>query len=80
MIAALAAVHPDRMEIAHAQYYGRALQNLGAAAHARTTRPRGHRGRAAEERLRGKVRIDTVPDYYARFPKARRADGDASRD
>jgi pyrroloquinoline quinone biosynthesis protein E len=30
MIAALEALHPDRMEIAHAQYYGWALQNRSA--------------------------------------------------
>src|SRR5271154_5346582 len=30
MIAALEALHPDRMEIAHAQYYGWALQNRAA--------------------------------------------------
>src|ERR1039458_9420846 len=30
MVAALEALHPDRMEIAHAQYYGWALQNRSA--------------------------------------------------
>jgi pyrroloquinoline quinone biosynthesis protein E len=72
MIAALEALHPDRMEIAHAQYYGWALQNRSAL-----LPTRAQLGRAvavvaeAEERLRGKVRIDmVVSDYHARFPKA----------
>lgn len=72
MIAALEALQPDRMEIAHAQYYGWALQNRSALL---PTRPQLDRAVAvvarAEERLRGKVRIDmVVPDYHARFPKA----------
>jgi PqqA peptide cyclase len=72
MIAALEALHPDRMEIAHAQYYGWALKNRSALL---PTRPQLDRAvavvAAAETRLRGKVRIDMViPDYHARFPKA----------
>jgi pyrroloquinoline quinone biosynthesis protein E len=72
MITALEALHPDRMEIAHAQYYGWALQNRSALL---PTRPQLDRAvavvAAAEQRLRGKVRIDmVVPDYHARFPKA----------
>ncbi len=72
MIAALEALHPDRMEFAHAQYYGWALQNRSALL---PTRPQLDRAVAvvaeAEERLRGKIRIDmVVPDYHARFPKA----------
>jgi PqqA peptide cyclase len=72
MIAALEALRPDRMEIAHAQYYGWALKNRSAL-----LPTRGQLDRAlatvvaAEERMRGRVRIDmVVPDYYARFPKA----------
>ena len=72
MIAALAALHPDRMEIAHAQYYGWAFQNRSALLPTRAQLDRAVTVvRAAEERLRGKVRLDSVvPDYHARFPKA----------
>jgi pyrroloquinoline quinone biosynthesis protein E len=68
MIAALEALHPDRMEIAHAQYYGWALQNRFALLPTRAQLDRAVAVvAAAGERLRGKVRI---PDYHARFPKA----------
>jgi len=72
MMAALEALHPDRMEIAHAQYYGWALQNRSALLPTRAQLDRAVAVvAAAEERLRGKVRIDMViPDYHARFPKA----------
>ncbi len=72
MIAALEALHPDRMEIAHAQYYGWALQNRSALLPTRAQLDRAVAVvAAAEERLSGKVRIDSViPDYHARFPKA----------
>src|SRR5271165_7187360 len=72
MIALLEALHPDRMEIAHAQYYGWALQNRSALLPTRGQLDRAVAVvAAAEERLRGKVRIDmVVPDYHARFPKA----------
>ncbi|MGB6386328.1 MAG: pyrroloquinoline quinone biosynthesis protein PqqE [Terriglobales bacterium] len=72
MIAALEALHPDRMEIAHAQYYGWALQNRSALLPTRAQLDRAVAVvAAAGERMRGKVRIDmVVPDYHARFPKA----------
>jgi len=72
MIAALEALHPDRMEIAHAQYYGWALKNRSALLPTRAQLDRAVAVvAAAEERLRGHVRIDMViPDYHARFPKA----------
>jgi pyrroloquinoline quinone biosynthesis protein E len=72
MVAALEALHPDRMEIAHAQYYGWALQNRSALLPTRAQLDRAVAVvAAAEGRLRGKVRIDmVVPDYHARFPKA----------
>jgi pyrroloquinoline quinone biosynthesis protein E len=72
MIIGLEALHPDRMEIAHAQYYGWALKNRSALLPTRTQLDRAVAVvAAAEERLRGKVRIDmVVPDYHARFPKA----------
>jgi pyrroloquinoline quinone biosynthesis protein E len=72
MVAALGALHPDRMEIAHAQYYGWALQNRSALLPTLAQLDRAVEVvRAAEERMRGKVRIDmVVPDYHARYPKA----------
>src|ERR1700676_5270912 len=72
MIAALEALHPDRMEIAHAQYYGWALKNRSALLPTRAQLDRAVAVvAAAEARLRGQVRIDmVVPDYHARFPKA----------
>jgi len=72
MIAALEALAPDRMEIAHAQYYGWALRNRAALLPTRAQLDRALPVvAAAEERMRGRVRIDmVVPDYHARFPKA----------
>jgi PqqA peptide cyclase len=72
MIAALEALHPDRMEIAHAQYYGWALKNRSALLPTRAQLDRAVAVvAAAEERMRGQIRIDMViPDYHARFPKA----------
>jgi PqqA peptide cyclase len=72
MIAALETLHPDRMEIAHAQYYGWALKNRSALLPTRGQLDRAVAVvTAVEERLRGKIRIDMViPDYHARFPKA----------
>src|ERR1700730_9473216 len=72
MIAALEPLHPDRMEIAHAQYYGWALKNRSALLPTRAQLDSAVAVvAAAEERLRGKIRIDmVVPDYHARFPKA----------
>jgi PqqA peptide cyclase len=72
MIAALEALRPDRMEVAHAQYYGWALENRSALLPTRSQLDRAVAVvAAASERLRGKVRIDmVVPDYHARFPKA----------
>jgi PqqA peptide cyclase len=72
MILALEELHPDRMEIAHAQYYGWALANRESLLPRRGQVDRALAAVAvAEERLKGRVRIDmVVPDYYARFPKA----------
>ena len=72
MIAFLEQLAPQRMEIAHAQYYGWALQNRAALL---PTRPQLEKAvqavKAAEKRLAGRIRVDSVvPDYYARFPKA----------
>ena len=72
IIRALEQLHPDRMEIAHAQYYGWALKNRSALLPTRAQLDRALAAVAdAEARLKGRVRIDmVVPDYYARFPKA----------
>ena len=72
MIVELEALHPDRMEIAHAQYYGWALQNRSALLPTREQLDGAVAVvAAAKQRLRGKVRIDmVVPDYHARYPKA----------
>jgi PqqA peptide cyclase len=72
MIVALEALRPDRMEIAHAQYYGWALKNRSALLPTKAQLDRALAVvAAAEERMLGRVRIDMViPDYHARFPKA----------
>ena len=72
MISFAAQLQPDRLEIAHAQYYGWALKNR------ETLMPTRHQLEdclrivgEAQERLSGRIRIDcVVPDYYARYPKA----------
>jgi pyrroloquinoline quinone biosynthesis protein E len=72
IIRLLETLQPDRMEIAHVQYYGWALQNRAALM------PTGEQVdkallvvAEARKRTAGKIRIDSVvPDYYARYPKA----------
>jgi PqqA peptide cyclase len=63
---------PDRMEIAHTQYYGWALRNRAALIPTRAQLETAVEAvSAAEKRLAGRIRIDSViPDYYARYPKA----------
>lgn len=61
----------SRVEIAHVQYYGWALQNRAALM---PTRAQVEQAVAQVEQLRethrGRIVIDAVvPDYYARFPK-----------
>ena len=72
MIAALEALNPGRMEIAHAQYYGWALKNRAALLPTKAQLDRALTVVSeAEQRMKGRVRIDmVVPDYHARFPKA----------
>ena len=60
-----------RLEFANVQYYGWAFANRE---HLLPTRAQLDRSleilKAAEERLRGKIRIESVvPDYYAKYPK-----------
>jgi len=63
---------PERMEIAHTQYYGWALKNRAALLPTRAQLEKATAAvAAAETRLEGRIRLDfVVPDYYARFPKA----------
>jgi pyrroloquinoline quinone biosynthesis protein E len=72
MIGFAEGLQPDRMEIAHAQYYGWALKNRDTLMP--TCRQLENCLRIvgeAQERLSGRIRIDCVlPDYYARYPKA----------
>src|SRR5579863_2257067 len=72
MIAFIERLVPERMEIAHTQYYGWALQNRAALLPTRAQLEKAVQVvAAAERRLAGRIRIDSVvPDYYARFPKA----------
>jgi pyrroloquinoline quinone biosynthesis protein E len=72
MIAFIERLQPERVEIAHTQYYGWALANRAALM---PTRAQLETAVAiiseAEKRLSGRMRIDSVvPDYYAKYPKA----------
>jgi PqqA peptide cyclase len=72
MIAFIEQLGPERVEIAHAQYYGWALANRAALM---PTREQLEKAVAivaeAETRNAGRMRIDSVvPDYYAKYPKA----------
>lgn len=72
MIAFIERLNPERVEIAHTQYYGWAFANRAALM---PTRAQLEKAVAiieeAENRLSGKMRIDSVvPDYYAKYPKA----------
>jgi len=65
-------LNPDRLEIAHVQYYGWALKNRSLLM---PTQEQVDRSipivEAAKERLKGKIHLEAVfPDYYASFPKA----------
>jgi PqqA peptide cyclase len=72
MITFIEQLSPDRMEIAHTQYYGWALKNRAALLPTYAQLDKAVQAvSAAEKRLAGRIRIDfVVPDYYARFPKA----------
>jgi pyrroloquinoline quinone biosynthesis protein E len=72
MISFIEQLAPERMEIAHTQYYGWALRNRAALLPTRAQLDKAIEVvAAAEKRLVGRIRIDSVvPDYYARFPKA----------
>jgi PqqA peptide cyclase len=72
MIALAESLQPERLEIAHTQYYGWAWKNAEQLLPSRTQVLESLQTiAAAQKRLMGKIRIDAVtPDYYARFPKA----------
>ncbi|MGA3348499.1 MAG: pyrroloquinoline quinone biosynthesis protein PqqE [Candidatus Sulfotelmatobacter sp.] len=72
MIGFIEQLAPERMEIAHTQYYGWALRNRAALLPSRAQLEKAVEAvTAAEKRLAGRIRLDfVVPDYYARFPKA----------
>jgi len=62
---------PSRAEFAHVQYYGWAFANRELLL---PTRAQVERSleilKAAEERMRGRTRVEyVVPDYYAKYPK-----------
>lgn len=65
-------LHPERIEIAHTQYYGWALENRDALMPTAEQLQSALRVvDAARARLKGSIRIDSVlPDYHAQFPKA----------
>ena len=71
-IAFVEQLEPERVEIAHAQYYGWALANRAALMPTRVQVEKAVSIVAeAEKRLAGRIRIDSVvPDYYAKYPKA----------
>jgi pyrroloquinoline quinone biosynthesis protein E len=72
MIAFVEGLEPERVEIAHTQYYGWALANRAALMPTRAQVESAMKIVAdAEKRLAGRIRIDSVvPDYYAKYPKA----------
>jgi pyrroloquinoline quinone biosynthesis protein E len=71
MIAFIEQLGPERIEIAHAQYYGWALKNRETLLPTPQQLENCLRAvEQAQQRLAGKIRIDSVvPDYYARYPK-----------
>jgi PqqA peptide cyclase len=72
MITFIEQLSPERIEIAHAQYYGWALANRAALMPTRSQLDKAVAIVAdADKRLAGRIRIDSVvPDYYAKYPKA----------
>jgi pyrroloquinoline quinone biosynthesis protein E len=72
MIAFIEQLNPERVEIAHTQYYGWALANRAALLPTRAQLEKAVAIIAdADKRLAGRIRIDSVvPDYYAKYPKA----------
>jgi len=70
MIAFIEQLAPERMEIAHTQYYGWALKNRAALLPTRTQLKKATEAVAAAENASREPSGDfVVPDYYARFPR-----------
>jgi len=71
MVAFIENLEPDRVEIAHAQYYGWAFLNRTMLLPTREQVDKCLQVvEAAQQRLAGRTRFDCVmPDYFARFPK-----------
>ena len=61
----------DKLEIANVQYYGWALENRAALLPSERQLERSLATvKTAQERLKGRMRIDfVVPDYYGKYPK-----------
>jgi pyrroloquinoline quinone biosynthesis protein E len=72
MLAIAESSSATRVEFANVQYYGWAFVNRAALLPTREQLDRSLAIlKAAQERLRGKLRVEyVVPDYYAKFPKA----------
>jgi PqqA peptide cyclase len=72
MVALAEQIGPGRVEFAHVQYYGWAFANRGLLLPTREQLDRSlELLKLAEERLRGRIRVEfVVPDYYAKYPKA----------
>jgi PqqA peptide cyclase len=72
MIALGESLGADRLEIAHTQYYGWAFKNRAALLPTREEVTASMEIiRAAQERLKGRIRVDfAAPDYFAKYPKA----------
>ena len=72
MLALAEQIGPGRVEFAHVQYYGWAFSNRRSLLPARAQLDRSLEFlKKAEERLRGRIRVEyVVPDYYAKYPKA----------
>jgi pyrroloquinoline quinone biosynthesis protein E len=72
MLALAESLEPQRIEIAHVQYYGWALKNRNRLMPTRLQVERSVQLIAeAQSRLSGRIQLQSVlPDYYARYPKA----------
>jgi pyrroloquinoline quinone biosynthesis protein E len=72
MIALAESMGPERIEIAHVQYYGWALKNRDSLMPTRTQLEESTRIlQDAQKRLSGSIHLQAVvPDYFAKYPKA----------
>ena len=71
VIALAEELRADKLEIANVQYYGWALENRAALLPSESQLEGSLATvKAAQERLKGRMRIDFVtPDYYGKYPK-----------